>query len=156
MPFTSPMLFGSSISFDAVIEFAGQSDAQGGTGNARYNPNSITIISDPNNYFGTVVTHPNYKYVPFNTFGDYEFTVLSNYSSSNIDSALVETYFTGGSIDLNQTIVDLTSGTTILSPSPVTKTMTNNSSDDGLSVQIAASFDQREVVGSCKIGIKKL
>ena len=155
MPFVAPLLFGSSEGgYTAILEFGGQSDPGGGAISEQYDPDTITVVSDPTGIFGSVQSTTNYRYIEWATFGTYEFTILQNYSSSNIDSELVESYISGGSIQRGQTIVTLTSGTTILNPSPVEKTIVDNSLDDGLTVRIAASSAQREVVGTLRVGIK--
>lgn len=156
MPFVAPLLFGSAGGFDAIITFSGWDDPAGGAIDPKYDPNPITVVSDPNGYFGSVYTNVNYTYVPFNTFGDYEFTLIQNYSSANIDSSLIESVIIGGQPSRSQTIFSLTSGSTILTPSPVVKTITNNSADDGLTIRMAASSSQRELIGTVKIGIKKV
>ena len=155
MPFVSPLLFGSSTSFDAIIEFGDLSDAAGGTADPLYKPDSATIVSDPSGIFGSVVTVTNGRYISIATFGDYEFTVLQNYTSANISTALVEISELNGSIGFEQTIMSLTSGSTILTPSPATVTFTDTANRiDGVTVEMAASFAQRQYVGTLRLGVK--
>lgn len=155
MPFISPLLFGSSTSFDAIIEFGGASDAAGGTADPLYKPDSATIVSDPSGIFGSVVTVANARYISIATFGDYEFTVLQNYTSCNISTALVEISELNNTISDEQDIMDLTSGSTILTPSPATVTITDTASNtDGVTVRMAGSFAQRQYVGTLRLGVK--
>lgn len=52
--------------------------------------------------------------------------------------------------------MNLYAGSTQLYPSPTEFTFTNLSGDESITIEIDTSFAQRECVGTCRIGIKKL
>lgn len=161
MPWVNPMLFGTN-AFDAIIRFGSCSSA-GQTLTPLYN-SPITVLNDSQNIFGTAQNYdPNIKWVPFNVYGDFKFTVISpatftsKQTAQDVDLGWAGLQVTPPSppIGINQFFKIFTVYTNVQqNPSPTDVTVTNVAYLDVLLLRFP-SQDAYQFDGMT-IGVKKL
>lgn len=159
MPWVNPMLFGTSSGVDAIIEF-GNCSSGGAPSNPIYN-SPITVINDSKNLLGTPDNNDvTYKWVPLNSVGDYEFSI--------IEPAVFASKETSASVIFGHAVVNtvtpiFTNFTSVFTvytdsqqlPSPTQVTITDNPIYvEALALQFP-SLESYNFSGM-KIGIKKL
>lgn len=161
MPWVNPMLFGTN-AFDAIIRFGSCSSA-GQTFTPLYN-SPITVVNDSQNIFGTPQNYdPNIKWVPFNVYGDFKFTVISpatftsKQTTEDVDLgwAGLQVTLLSPPIGTNQFFKIFTVYTDVQqNPSPTDITVTDLTYTEGLLLKFPApgayQFD------GMTIGVKKL
>ena len=131
MPFVNPMLFGTSGAQGAIVEFSFISEPGTPLGRVFLSPENETdgtIISDPQECLSIVTDGFGNDLVAFDKFGDYRFTLIQNYSSvSNLGVIFLSDGNTNSGLE--QDIFQLYNGS-LLSPSPVTITVDNDTGTD--------------------------
>ena len=156
MPFTHPLMFGASTLYDAIIEF-GACSSGGGQDRTIYN-SAPSVTKDVNNDFGTPNTSDsNYKWVPFNNFGTYRFSIIEPAAFTSKETAadvtLVEIRMNGTSlVDTNDIFVVYTDSAQ--SPSPKDQAIADDAFEDGLALEFPV-FEDYSFSGMT-IGVKKI
>lgn len=132
MPFVNPMLFGTSGAQGAIVEFGFISEGGTPLGRIFLSPENEfaigSIVSDPEGLFSITTDVYGKDLISYNFYGDYKFTLIQNYSSV---SNLGVIYLSDGNTNtgLEQDIFQLYNGS-LLSPSPVTITVDNDTGTD--------------------------